>query len=202
MGAMISPSDRVLALAQKQGILRPRDLEKHGIPRHILAVLYRSGRLVRVGRGLYVHPETSPTENHDFALLAKRTPDAIICLLSALRFHELTTQLPGAVWIALHPKARRPQIPDLSLEVVRFSGKALTEGIEDHLVDGVPVRITSPARTVIDCFRYRRRIGRDVAVEALRDAMAQKKATVPELVKYAVICRVTKVVQPYIEMFL
>ena len=202
MGAMISPSDRVLALALKQGILRPRDLEEHGIPRHVLAVLYRSGRLVRVGRGLYAHPETSPTENHDFALITKRTPGAIICLLSALRFHELTTQLPATIWIALYPKARRPHIPELSFEVVRFSGKALTEGIEEHLVDGVPVRITSPARTVIDCFRYRRRIGRDVAVEALRDAMAQKKATVPELVKYAVICRVTKVVQPDIELFL
>jgi len=197
-----NPAEKTVALARKQGVLRPRDLEPHGIPSHQIAVLHRAGKLVRVGRGLYVLPEASPTENHAFALITKRTPDAIICLLSALRFHELTTQIPNATWIAIHPKARRPSIPELSVEVVRFSGQGRTEGVDTHDLEGVAVRITNPARTVADCFRYRNRIGRDVAVEALRDAIDQRKATPLEIAHYARLRRVAGVMRPYLEVFL
>jgi len=183
-------------------VLRPRDLEKHGIQRQFIAVLYRAGKLTRVGRGLYVHSEANPTENHNFALISKRTPDAIICLLSALRFHELTTQLPSANWIALDPKARRPHIPELSLEVVRFSGKALTERVETREIEGVPVHITNPAKTVADCFKYRNKIGRDIAVEAFRDAITQRRTTIQELSHYSQICRVSRVMRPYLELYL
>lgn len=192
----------VLALAKKRGVLRPRDLEDHGIARHYVYLLHRTGKLRRVGRGLYVHPDNPPTENHSLALIGKRAPAAVVCLLSALRFHELTTQLPSETWVAIHPKARPPKIPEFPLRVVRFSGQALAEGVDDHMLEGVKVHITNPAKTVADCFKYRNKIGRDVAVEALRDAIEQRKTTVQELDHFAHICRVTSVMRPYLELYL
>lgn len=185
-----------------KGVLRPCDLEQHGIPRRYAYFLARAGQLRRVGRGLYAHPDNPPTENHNLALIGKHAPKTVVCLLSALRFHELTTQLPPETWVAVHPKARPPRIPECSLRIVRFSGQALTEGIEDHVLEGVMVRITSPAKTVADCFKYRNKIGRDVAVEALRDAISQRKATVLELDRFAHICRVTRIMRPYLELYL
>ncbi len=192
----------VLALADRQGVLRPRDLDEHGIPRHYAYTLHRAGGLRRVGRGLYVLPDHPPTENHDLALIGKRAPEAVVCLLSALRFHELTTQIPSATWIAIHRKARPPKIPDVPIRIVRFSGPALTEGVDEHLIEGVKVHITSPAKTVADCFKYRNKIGRDVAVEALKDAIEQRKATVHELHRCAEVCRVARIMQPYLELYL
>ena len=197
-----SQAKRALALAQKQGVLRPRDLEQNGIQRRYAHLLFRAGLLRRIGRGLYAHPDNPPTVNHSLALVGKRTPEAVICLLSALRFHELTTQLPAETWIAIHPKARPPQILELPLRIVRFSGQALTEGIEEHTLEGVTVRITSAAKTVVDCFKYRNKIGRDVAVEALRDAISQRKATVHGIDHLAHICRVARVMRPYLEFYL
>jgi len=197
-----SYAEKALALAKEQGVLRPRDLERRGISRRYAYVLARAGQLRRVGRGLYVHPDNPPTENHNLALIGKRTPEAVVCLLSALQFHELTTQLPSEIWVAVHPKARPPQIPEIPLRVVRFSGQALTEGVEDHLIEGVSVHITTPAKTVADCFKYRNKIGRDVAVEALRDAIEQRKATIQKLDHFAHICRVARVMRPYLELYL
>lgn len=202
MKQRLSYAEKTLALAKEQGVLRPRDLEQRGIPRRYAYALSRAGQLRRVGRGLYVHPDNPPTENHSFALIGKRAPEAVVCLLSALRFHELTTQLPSETWVAVHPKARPPQIPEIPLRVVRFSGQALTKGVEDHLLEGVSVHITTPAKTVADCFKYRNKIGRDVAVEALRDAIEQRKATVHELDHFAHICRVARVMRPYLEIYL
>ena len=193
--------EKALALAKAQGVLRPRDLEQHGIGRRYAHVLCRSGLLRRVGRGLYAHADNAPTENHSLALVGKRIPEAVICLLSALRFHELTTQLPDETWIAIHPKSRLPQMPEVALRVVRFSGPALTEGIEEQVLEGVSVRITSVAKTVVDCFRYRNKIGRDIAVEALRDAMNQRKTTVRELDRLAQVCRVGRFMRPYLEIY-
>jgi len=197
-----SQIEKAMALAKAQGVLRPRDLEQHGIARRYAHLLFRSGLLRRVGRGLYSHPDNPPTENHSLALIGKRAPEAVVCLLSALRFHELTTQLPVEIWIAIHPKARPPQTSEISLHIVRFSGPALTEGIEEHDLEGVTVRITSVAKTVVDCFKYRNKIGRDVAVEALRDAMSQRKTTVREIDRLAQICRVGRVMRPYLELYL
>jgi predicted transcriptional regulator of viral defense system len=193
---------KALALAKKKGVLRPRDLEQQGIPRRYAYLLSLAGQLRRVGRGLYAHPDNPPTENHTLALVGKRAPEAVVCLLSALRFHELTTQLPSETWVAVHPKARPPQIPELPLRVVRFSGLALTEGIEEHVLEGVTVHITSAAKTVVDCFKYRNKIGRDVAVEALRDAISQRKTAVRELDRLAKICRVARIMRPYLELYL
>jgi predicted transcriptional regulator of viral defense system len=197
-----SLAEKALAIALKQGVLRPRDLERHGVPSYFAATLFRAGRLNRVGRGLYVHPDAHVSENHTLALVAKRIPGSIICLLSALRFHEITTQLPNATWIAVPQKGRRPAANDVPLRIVRFSGSALTEGVREYILDGVTVRITDPARTVVDCFKYRNKIGRDVAVEALRDAMSQRKANLQQLNQYAKICRVTRFMRPYLELYI
>lgn len=191
----------VIELARKQGLLRSLDLAKHGIPRRVLGSLLTKGQLVRLARGVYALPATKITENHSLALVSTRAPKAIICLLSALRFHELTTQLPWQVWIAIHPKARPPLIPEVLVKIVRFSGEALEAGVELHNIEGVSTRITNPARTVVDCFRYRNKIGQDIANEALRDALAQRKSSLPELALLARQCRIFSVMRPYLELF-
>ncbi|MBM3746943.1 MAG: transcriptional regulator [Acidobacteria bacterium] len=192
-------SRRVRRIAARRPILRPRDLEASGIPREYLLRLYRRGLLERAGRGVYLIAGTRVTEHHGLAVVAKQAPKAVVCLLSALRFHGLTTQEPHEVWIAVGNKAHRPRIRWPALRVVRFSGRALTEGVEDHLIEGVHVRVFAVAKTVADCFKYRNKIGVDVAVEALRDALRQKKATVDEIFRFAKICRVARVMRPYLE---
>jgi predicted transcriptional regulator of viral defense system len=131
--------------------------------------------------------------------VAKRVPGAVICLLSALAFHEITTQSPPAIWIALRKGARRPALTSPSLRIVRLSGPSLTEGTENHQVEGVPIRIYSAGKTVADCFKFRNKIGLDVAIEALKDCLRQKKANVNEIYRYAKICRVSNVIRPYLE---
>jgi predicted transcriptional regulator of viral defense system len=131
--------------------------------------------------------------------VAKRVPEAVICLLSALAFHEITTQVPPYVWIALRKGARKPAVSSPSLQIVRLSGASLTEGIEVHHIEGVPVRVYSAAKTVADCFKFRNKIGLDVAIEALKDAIRQKKATINQIYRYAKICRVGNVIRPYME---
>lgn len=196
-----SLADKALKIALKQGVLRPRDLERHGIPSFYASTLFRAGQLRRVGRGLYMHPDADVSENHTLALVAKRVPGSVVCLLSALRFHELTTQLPSATWIAIPAKARRPAMNGVPIRVVRFSDKTLREGVNEYLLDGVKVRVTDPARTVVDCFKYRNKIGRDVAIEALRDAIRQRKANLQQLGHYAKLCRVARFMQPYLETY-
>jgi predicted transcriptional regulator of viral defense system len=165
-------------------------------------VLYRllgAGLVVRQGRGIYAAREHSYSAEHALAQVAKRVPGGIVCLLTALRFHELTTQAPSEVWIALPEKARRPRLEYPRLRVARFSGEALTEGIEIHRVEGVDVRIYSAAKTVADCFKYRNKIGIDVAVEALRDFSRRHRGGATALARFAAICRVTRVMQPYLD---
>ncbi len=194
-----SLAGQVLSLAGRQGLLRPRDLRAQGIPREYLRRLTRRGELERVGRGLYRLPEAQWGEYQTLAQVAKRIPDSVVCLLSALRFHNLTTQAPREVWIALDNKARRPQATDLPIRVVRFSGPALAQGQRTHRLDGVPVRITTPAKTVADCFKYRNKIGLDVALEALREGWRERRFTQDELWQMASVCRVTNVMRPYLE---
>jgi predicted transcriptional regulator of viral defense system len=186
-------------MARKRGLLRPRDLDAHEIPREYLTRLVQRGQLERVARGLYRLPDGEFSEHHTLAQVAKRVPNAVICLLSALRFHNLTTQAPGQVWIALDPKARRPTAPDLPMRVVRFSGPALEQGNEIHLLEGVPVRVTTPVKTVADCFKYRNKIGLDVALEALRQGWRERRFSMDELWQMARVCRVTNVMRPYLE---
>lgn len=190
--------EAVLALVRKVGVLRPRDLRAHGIPRVVLTRLHRKERLKRVARGVYVLPDADLSEHHSLAEACKRVPHGVVCLLSALRFHGLTTQSPFEVWMAIDVKARKPNLEALPLRIVRFSGKALVYGVEEHQVEGVPVRVTSPAKTVADCFKYRNKIGLDVAVEALKDYRRSRKS-LDDLWKAAEAVRVASVIRPYLE---
>lgn len=192
-------AERILKLAARQRLVRPRDLEALGIPRAYLTRLERRGLLERRTRGVYVLAGAPVSEHHSLALAARLVPRGVICLLSALRFHGLTTQDPHEVWMAIDGKARKPSVGFPVLRIVRFSGRSRTEGIETHVIEAVPVRIYSPARTVADCFKYRNKIGIDVAIEALRDALRKRKATVDEIHRFAKVCRVANVIQPYLE---
>jgi predicted transcriptional regulator of viral defense system len=197
---MAQPFQKIMGYVGQRGMVRPRDIEALGFPREYLLRLHRQGKLNRSGRGIYTLPDASVTERHSYAEAAKRVPEAIVCLLSALAFHEITTQSPASVWIALRKGARKPVLTSPSLRIVRLSGPSLTQGIEHHQIEGVPVRVYSAAKTVADCFKFRNKIGLDVAIEALKDCLRQKKATVNEIYRYAKVCRVSNVIRPYMEV--
>lgn len=198
-GGMESSHQTILELAAKRGLIRPRDLDALGLPSVALTRLVRQGLLTRVSRGLYARPDRSVSEHGTLAEVARRHPQAIVCLLSALRVHELTAQSPFEVWLAIPNKARAPKMDYPPLRIMRFSGPALTDGIEEQQVDGVTVRVTSIARTVADCFKFRNKIGLDVAMEALQEAWRAKRVSMDELWRYATLCRVANVMRPYME---
>lgn len=189
----------ILDMARRQGLLRPRDVEACGFSRMTLSTLTRQGKLTRLSRGLYALPERAASEHATLAEVASKHPNALVCLLSALQFHGLTTQSPFEVWVAIANKARAPKMDYPPLRIVRFSGDALTAGVEEHHVDGVTVRVTSVAKTVADCFKYRNKIGLDVALEALREAWSAKRVKMDDLWQYAQVCRVANVMRPYLE---
>jgi predicted transcriptional regulator of viral defense system len=196
---MKSRKERVLDLVRRKGVLRPRDLDADGIPREHLRRLLDEGLLERTGRGLYVIAGSKPTPNHTLAEACKRVPHGFVCLLSALRFHELTTQAPFEVWLAIDEKARLPKVDYPPIRIVRFSGAALEFGVQEHRVESVAVRVYSPAKTIADCFKYRNKIGLDVALESLRDCRQKRRATTDELWAAAKVCRVANVMRPYME---
>lgn len=191
--------DQLLRLFQRVSVVRPRDLKRAGIARTYLNKLHAEGLLDRPGRGLYVLASGEPTEHRSYVEACRRVPRGVICLLSALRFHELTTQAPFEVWLAIDFKARLPRVESPPLRIMRFSGPALTFGVEKHRLEGVTVRVYSPAKTVADCFKYRNKVGIDVALEALRDCLKQRKGTIDELWQAAKHCRMTNVMRPYLE---
>ena len=186
-------------VAPLPGLLRPRDLEDRGIPRSRLQGMLRRGDVTRVARGLYRLRGAPLTELETVAAVSKRIPGCVICLLTALHIHGIGTQAPRAVWIGIDRKAWKPLASGLPLQVVRFSPPLLTYGVETREVLGVPVRITSPARTVVDCFRYRRKLGLDVALEALRDAIRSRTARVDQIVRVAEVARIRSVITPYLD---
>ncbi|MDP8215315.1 MAG: type IV toxin-antitoxin system AbiEi family antitoxin domain-containing protein [Candidatus Euphemobacter frigidus] len=191
--------EKIIELAKQRGIIRPRDVEAAGIPREYLLRLYRNGELVRVGRGLYAMPETLTSESISLAEVSKRVPTAVICLISALQFHDLTTQITNRVWIAIENKKWKPVIEYPPIELVRLTGKAFNFGIEQHEVNRVQVKVYSPAKTVADCFKFRNKIGLDIALEALRETWKSRKASMDELWEAAKVCRVANVIRPYLE---
>lgn len=190
---------QLLKHVQNHGIVRPRDLDVIGIPRAVLKRLVDRGELVRRSRGVYTTPEHEPTRHTDLAEVCVRAPSATVCLVSALEFHELTTQVPHAVWIMINRAARRPKIEHPPLRVVYASGEALRAGVQTQTIEGVAVRVTDPPKTVADCFKYRDHVGQDVAIEALRDCLRQRKASPGQIYEMAKIDRVAKVVRPYLE---
>ncbi len=179
-------------------LLRSRDLTAQGFNRAYLRQAVQAGLLERAGRGLYRPPGAGITEHHTFAEVAKRIPRGVLCLLSALRFHGLTSQSPHEVWLALDHKAWSPRPDGVGLRIVRFSGLVLHEGIETHSIEGVPIRVYNPAKTVADCFKFRHKIGLDVALEALRETWRARRATMKDLEHYARVDRVARVMNPYL----
>ncbi|MHB9029623.1 MAG: type IV toxin-antitoxin system AbiEi family antitoxin domain-containing protein [Candidatus Latescibacterota bacterium] len=196
---MASHKETVVNLAKRLGVIRPRDLNEYRISHMVLFRLYRQGEMIRIGRGMYRLPDTPITEHHTLAEIGKKVPRGVLCLLSALWFHEIATQSPHEVWVAIDRKARQPKADFLPLRFVTFSGPAMTEGIEIHTIEGVPVRIFNPAKTVADCFKYRNKIGADVAIQALKECLRTSKCSLDDLWKYAVMCRVANVMRPYME---
>jgi predicted transcriptional regulator of viral defense system len=186
-------------MLKRAGIVRTRDLEQAGISRTRLRRLRDRGLLERMGRGLYGLPGAQLTERHDFAEAARRAPGGVICLLSALRFHGLTTQNPFEVWLAIDRKAWRPRVAHPPLRLFYLSGQSLKEGVEEHSISGVTVRIFSPAKTVADCFKFRNKIGTDVAIEALREYRRARPKQLDAVWKFAEVDRVTRVIRPYLE---
>jgi predicted transcriptional regulator of viral defense system len=199
MVSKLSKTNKVLNIVRKSGILRPRDLADYRIPRTYLQRLEEQGLVVKETRGLYKLPDAKITEHHSLAEACKRVPHAVVALLSALQFHKLTTQAPPEVWLAIDWKARAPKEGVQPLRFVRMSGKALSDGVEERLIEGVTVKIYKPAKTVADCFKYRNKIGLDVAMEALRDYRQKYRGGMDELYRYARMCRVERVMRLYLE---
>lgn len=191
--------ERLIQLAHRRAGLTTREVNAAGIHTQSLSRLVNEGVLERVTRGQYRLPTTQITEHHGLAVVAATAPRGVICLLSALSFHGIGTQLPYQVWIALDRRVRQPAARNPPLRVVRFSGQALASGIETHRIEGRAVRIYSVAKTLADCFKYRNKIGLDAAFEALREAWRARRFTMGEITKYARICRVERVMKPYLE---
>ena len=189
----------ILRWARDRGVFRTREASERGVTRATLSRLVTSGELERIDRGIYRRPDSSISENHTLALVSKRVDNAVVCLLSALSFHGLTTQLPSAVWIALAPERGIPKFSYPSIEVTFMKSSVLEHGVETHQIEGVEVRVTTAAKTVADCFKHRNKIGLEVAIEALRDFWWQRKGSVDELWRAAQVCRIANVIKPYLE---
>jgi predicted transcriptional regulator of viral defense system len=197
---MASKLQSVERLARTRGSVRARDLMKRGLPTIYLARLVEKGRLVQQARGVYAPADLDVTERHDWELACTRVPGGVLCLLTALAFHGIGTQSPRQVWMAIANKAWQPRVDHPPLRFVRFSGAGLTHGIVTVRGGVAVLRVYSPAKTVADCFKFRQKIGLDVAVEALREGWREKKFTLADLTKAAEVCRVRRVMQPYLEM--
>ena len=192
-------SQRVLDLASQKGLLRASDLDAIDAPRVVLTRLIAAGLLDRVGRGLYRLPGHPISEHEGLMVVATKAPQAVFCLLTALQFHGLTTQLPRQVWIAMPRGSHVPRVDYPPIKMVQMTGAVYTAGIEEHLRDGVTLRVYSAAKTVADCFKHRNKIGLEVALEALKDARAKRMASADDLWRYAKVCRVANVMRPYLE---
>lgn len=189
---------KIVSLIHDKGILRSRELEQHGVPRAELRKLCHDGTVQRVSRGLYRLTNMQISEHATITEASAAVPNGVICLLSALRFHDLTTQAPYEVWMAIAVKAHLPRI-SLPVKFVRFSGPALSEGVEHHVIDSVPIKVYNLPKTIADCFKYRNKIGLDVALEALREVKNGSRCTIDDLWHYAKVCRVNNVMRPYLE---
>jgi len=193
----MEPHARILQFARRKRLFRLSEAAAEGIHPEYVRRLTSKGQLTRVGRGLYAPSTQEPTEHHTLAEVAKRVPKGVFCLLTALRFHGLGTQNPREIWLAVNRRAGIPRVDFTPVRIIRMSGTALTDGIEVHDVEGVKVRLTGPARTVVDCFKFRNKIGIDVAVEALKDFRRHRKGTTAELWHQAELLRVARVMRPY-----
>lgn len=193
----MNAQERILQIARKKKIFRISDATRAGLHPEAIRRLTSRGQLTRLGRGLYALSSLEPTEHHTLAEVATRVPNGVVCLLTALRFHRMGTQNPRDVWLAVDRRAGVPRIDFTPTRIIRMSTVAISTGIEERTIDGVRVRITSPARTVVDCFKFRNRIGIDVAVEALKDYRRLRKGSVDSIWQQADRLRMSKVMRPY-----
>ncbi len=191
--------ERILALIAERGLISAGDVEEMGIHTQALTRVVAEGVLERVAHGRYRLTDQPMTEHHNLALAAAAAPRGVICLFSALNFHQLGTQLPHQVWLALDRRARRPAIEYPPLKVVRFSKEALSTGVETHRIEGQPVQIFTIAKTIADCFKYRNKIGLDVALEALKEGWRDHRFKMADLERFMEICRMSQVMRPYLE---
>ena len=189
----------LLKLFKNKSVIRPLDLEKAGIPRMTLTRLTTKGLIEKIGWGLYRLKDANYSEHESLITVAAKAPQAVFCLLTALQFHGLTTQLPRKVWIAMLQKSHVPKIDDPPIKMILYSGNAFTSGIESYKKHQVTIRVYSVEKTIADCFKHRNKIGIDVAIEALKDAKEKKKISAEKLWRFAKICRVTNVMHPYLE---
>lgn len=196
---MSIPVTLARSVLRRNGTARSREFVNAGLTRSELSRMVKAGQLARVGRGLYSLPGHQPSEHDALLTVAKRAPGAVFCLLTALRFHELTTQAPFEVWIAIGNKSHPPRLDYPRLRTVRFSPDSLSEGVDVHEIDGIPIRVTSVDKTVADCFKFRNKVGLDVALEAMRESRSTRKASTEDLWRYAKINRVSNVMRPYLE---
>jgi predicted transcriptional regulator of viral defense system len=196
---MKKKSSPLMSLVREQPTFRASDAVKLGTPRVTLTRLVHQGELVRLARGVYASSQRKSTELDGLLEVAAQNRQGVFCLLTALRFHRLTTQSPHEIWLAIPNKARVPNIDYPPVRVVWYSGPALSEGIETHIIEGQEIRVYTVAKTVADCFKYRNKIGTDVAIEALHDAWKQRRVTMSELYRFSKICRVEKIIRPYLE---
>lgn len=194
----LSQEQRALKALQRNNIMSAKDLGARGIHSETLGRLTRGGQLERVSRGLYRIASKGVVEDGALAVVSAAAPTAVICLLSALAYHGIGTQHPPRIWVALDRRTRKPALEYPPVEVVRFGGAALTEGVERHVIEGRSVKIYSVAKTVVDCFKYRNKLGLDVAIEALTEAWRARRITMDEVLRYARICRVERVMTPYL----
>ena len=195
----MNQSDHILELARDRRVLSAADVREQGWSPQLLIRLHQAGKLHRLGRGLYALPDAEVTEHQTLMEVCQRVPKAVLCLLSALQWHEIGTQLPHEVWIALPEGTQAPALGYPALRITRLRGAAYSDGIQTVTEHGAPIRVYSAAKTVTDCFKFRNKIGLDVALEALKDAWRSRKVTMDELGHFAKINRVERVMQPYLE---
>lgn len=195
----MSQSDHILELARHRRVLRAADVREQGWSPQLLLRLHESGKLRRIARGLYGLPDAEVTEHQTLIEVCQRVPRGVLCLLSALQFHGIGTQMPHEVWIALPAGTQAPAPGYPTLRITRLRGTAYSDGIQTVADHGAPIRVYCAAKTVADCFKFRHKIGLDVALEALKDAWRSRKVTMAELGHFARINRVERVMQPYLE---
>lgn len=199
MSQVSTQRSTAVALLRERGLLRLRDALRFGVAPETMARLVRDGTAIRPARGLYQLADASPDTRHTLAEAAALVPKGVICLTSALQFHELTLQMPSAIWMAIDRAGWKPQVDYPPIRIVRFGGATLTEGVELHRIGGVPVKIFGPAKTIVDCFRYRNKIGLDIALEGLKEGLRRRRVTSDQLWHFAKEGRVWSVMRPYVE---
>lgn len=199
MGTGITKRQQVIDLVKALPVVRPKDLVEHDLPKDYLYILSQEGVIDRIGRGLYQWPDKGLGREQSLLEVCKKAPKAVVALLSALNYHNMTSQNPHEIWLAIERKSWKPYISYPPVRFVTMSGQAMHSGVEIHNVDGAVIKVFNPAKTIVDCFKYRHKVGLDVALEALKEGWAARKFTMNDLVKYAEICRVKNVMQPYLE---